>query len=313
MKKEVAKAIAAKLLILCCLAFQAQAQVELRVDSNHVETGNPFVLQLRIPAALGIPDSLNFEAWDIMLPRQNVVSQTEWHKEGHFFSKTLTALFFKEDSLQIQALPIALHNGDTVYSNPLFILVTATPAPEDLNDMAPFKDIHREPSQWTDYLPWILGVLLALALLAAVYWIAKRKKNATMNSRSIEIPPQELALKKLSILIQKELIVNGFVKEHYAELTFILREYLEKMFGIPALESTTEETLGYLKKQNISDSLSKQLQALMEQADLAKFAKIIPAESFHAAALEMSRKIILETSAETDSPNTQSSANPIIS
>jgi hypothetical protein len=134
-----------------------------------------------------------------------------------------------------------------------------------------------------------------------------------MNSRSIEIPPQELALKKLSILIQKELIVNGFVKEHYAELTFILREYLEKMFGIPALESTTEETLGYLKKQNISDSLSKQLQALMEQADLAKFAKIIPAESFHAAALEMSRKIILETSAETDSPNTQSSANPIIS
>jgi len=295
--------------LLLCLPRLAEAQAELRIDSSHVETGNPFVLHLRLPAALGRPDSLDFSAWQTSLPVQNIISQSVWQTEGAFFSKTLTALFFEEDSLQLPPLPIALPNGDTAYSNPLDFVVTATPSPDDLNDMAPIKDIHREPTLWIDYLPWVLGGLLVLGVLGLLYWLANRQPKTRLQSRTIEIPAHELALKKLEVLKGKKLIFNGLIKEHYAELTFILREYLEKRFDVPALESTTEETLRFLKKQDFPPQLSNALQTLMEQADLAKFAKIIPPESFHAEALETAREIILDTQKLSnlslpDSPNT---------
>ena len=285
-----------KFLAFLFVATQAQAQVELRADSNYVETGNPFVLHLRFPATFGKPDSLSFSVWGNFIPQENIINQTEWQSEGGFFNKSLTALFFDEDSIELPPLPIVLPNGDTAYSNSLKIIVTATPSPDDLNDMAPIKDIHREPSHWTDYLPWILGVLGVLAIFGLLFWLAKRKTKSRVLSRTIETPPHELALKKLEVLARKKLINNGFVKEHYTELTFILREYLEKRFSIPALESTTDETLGYLKRSDFPSPLSQELQYLLEQADLAKFAKIIPPESFHAEALESSRKIILQTS-----------------
>ncbi len=290
---------------LLCIALQAQAQVELRADSNHVETGNPFALHLRLSAAQGKPDSLNFDVWRDILPPQNIVNQTEWQSDGSFFNKTLTVMFFDEDSLELPPLPIALHAGDTLYSNSLPIIVTATPSPDDLNDMAAIKDIHREATRWTDYWPWILGGVVVLGLLLLLYWASTRKPKTQVKSRTIETPPHELALKKLDVLAQKKLIINGFVKEHYAELTFILREYLEKRFGIPALESTTEETVGYLKGRDIPREMPEQLQDLLQQADLAKFAKMIPPESFHAEALERSRKMILQTSYTPNPPITK--------
>ncbi len=277
-----------KFFSLFCFALQIQAQGELHIDSNHVETGNPFVFTFRIPVALGKPDSLNFAVWRDFLPVQNIVNQTRWQVDGQYYHKSVTALFFDEDSIQLPPLPIALRRGDTVTTNAVQIVVTATPSSDDLNDMAPIKDIHREPTLWTDYLPWVFGGLGVLALLGLLFWLANRKSKAKIQSRSLAIPPHELAIKKLSVLVQKQLIINGFVKEHYTELTLILREYLEKRFGIPALESTTEETLGHLEDSAFPQELSQELQQLLEQADLAKFAKIIPPESFHAEALERS-------------------------
>jgi len=104
-------------------------------------------------------------------------------------------------------------------------------------------------------------------------------------------------------LVQKNRIMHGLVKEHYAELTFILREYLEKRFDVPALESTTDETVAKLEHREFPANLNRSLQGLLEQADLAKFAQWIPQASFHAKALEVARQIILETSQETELPN----------
>lgn len=283
-------------LVLCCLATHTWAQATLESDSNYVETGNPFVLHLRLPVSVGRPGDLNFDAWAPVLPAQNIISQSDWQNEGQFYHKILSVLFFDEDTIEIPPLPIALFAGDSAFTNPLKIVVTATPSPEDLNDMAPIKDIHREATRWTDYLPWALGALAVLGLIMWLNWFTKQRRKARIQSRAFETPPHELAWRKLNALTKKDWLSRGMVKEHYAELTFILREYLEKRFGIPALESTSEETLGLLKNQGVPESVSTELKELLEQADLAKFAKTIPPESFHSKALESSRNIILETS-----------------
>jgi len=290
------------ILMLFLFASRIQAQIELKADSSHVETGNLYQLHLRIPAGMGKPDSVTFSAWDDVLPTQNIVQQTAWKREGNSLTKELSVLFFEADTIQLPALPISFSNGDTAFSNPLQIIVTATPSPDDLNDMAPIKDIHREQTIWTDYLPWIFGVLLVLAILMVLFWLTKRQKVSKMQSRSIELPPHELALKKLEVLTRKQWISQGYIKEHYAELTFILREFLEKRFGIPALESTTEETVFHLNGHDFTTAQTQALQTLLEQADLAKFAKIMPPESFHIESMETTKSIINQFTAPPISP-----------
>lgn len=281
-------------LALCCLSFPSHAQLTLHADSSQVETGNPLSLHLRLPKTFGKPDTLLLMHWIAVLPAKNILSISDWQRSGEQFSKTLTAIFFDEDSILLPQLPVLLRNGDTLFSNPLAITVTATPAPDDLNDMAPIKDIHREPSHWTDYWPWLLGGLGVLALMALMYRLANRKQQKRIKSRAFQIPPRELALKKLNLLAQKNLPAQGLVKEHYAELSYILREFLERQFEVHALESTTDETLLRLGNSAFPTHFASVLQTLLEQADLAKFAKIVPPENFHEEAMHRARQIILE-------------------
>ncbi|MBL7808898.1 MAG: hypothetical protein JNN28_13845 [Saprospiraceae bacterium] len=284
--------------IICCLSvFQLLAQATLSADSNYVETGNAFQLHLQFPSHLGKPaDTLKFGAWADIIPQENILEQSDWITvENGYYSKTLTVLFFDEDSLQLPPLRIALRNGDTLQTNALDLVVKATPAPEDLNDMAPVKDIHREPTDWTDYLPWALGILAIIALLWLFYYLAMRRQKARLLSRSVALPPHELAFKKLEALKQKNRIATGQIKEHYAELTHILREYLEKRFNVPALESTTYETIQDLQKSDFPPHLIAPLLQLLEQADLAKFARIIPEASFHDSSFNLAHQLVEET------------------
>jgi len=294
-------------IIACCLAsFSSPAQVTLSADSTRVETGNALRLHLRYPSHLGKPsDSLTFDAWSEVLPAENILEQSEWSVSANdaLFSKRLTVLFFEEDTLTLPSLPVKLRNGKILLTNELELIVTATPSPDDLNDMAPIKDIHREPADWTDYLPWILGVLGVLALIGWVFYLAGKKRRARVLSRSLALPPDELALMKLNALQQKNLIGAGLIKEHYASLTDILREYLEKRFDVPALESTTPETMLALGNSSFPDAMLAPLQQLLEKADLAKFARMVPDATFHYTSFALARQLILETQAISDPEN----------
>ncbi|MEO6037440.1 MAG: hypothetical protein ABIQ93_03435, partial [Saprospiraceae bacterium] len=109
------------------------------------------------------------------------------------------------------------------------------------------------------------------------------------------------ARKKLEVLARKKLWQSGQLKPYYAELTFILREYLQKRYGIPALESTTEETLAYLQQQDFPEALRQPLAETLLQADLVKFAKSMPPESFHEQALQQVQTLV-ETTREVSAP-----------
>lgn len=284
------------LIALANASAQSDARAEL--DSNHVETGNPFVVHLSVPKSLGQPRDIDFSAWENLVPPQNILRQTEWNSEGQFFTKNLTIIFFDEDSLTLPPLPILLNGGETALTNPLEIAVLPTPSPNDLIDMAPIKDIRRERVRWMDYLPWAIAIFAFMLLVVLAAWLIGRsqmqRKQAAM-SRNAGLPPHELALKKLDALVQKQLWHKGLVKEYCAELTFIVREYLEKRYQILALESTSEEILNALQKTDFPQHLRPELQNLLTKADLVKFAKATPPETFHEEAMTFAKKIISET------------------
>ena len=75
---------------------------------------------------------------------------------------------------------------------------------------------------------------------------------------------------------------NNEIKKYYSELTEIVRAYIEKELKIPALEITTHELVDILSAFNKSKTIDasketiKKLNALLQEADLVKFAKSTP-------------------------------------
>lgn len=278
----------------------ASAQVEgiAQLDTDVAETGNPFVVHLLTPSGEGKPVQVDFSAWDTIMPPQNILTQSAALSQGERYQIDLICITFDADTLLLPPLTIRLAGGKTAVTNPLELVVLATPAPTDLNDMADLKDIRQEPISWMDYLPWVAGILGIVLIIFLATWWWKHRQERGSRSREIAMPAHALAQRKLEALAKKGLWQTGQVKSYYAELTFILREYLQKRYQVPALERTTEETLAYLQKTDFPQNLHQPLADTLLQADLAKFAKSAPPESFHEQALHQAYLLIQSTRQE---------------
>lgn len=287
------------LLLFTLTSTSAQVEGIAKLDSNLAETGNPFVIHLLTPSVHGKPLQVDFSAWDTILPKQNILTQSPAISQGAQYQIDLTCITFDADTLLLPPLTIRLAGGKTAVTNPLELVVLATPAPVDLNDMAELKGIRREPIAWTDYLPWILGVLGIASLVLLANWWWRQRQQRGSRSQAVAMPADLLAQRKLVALSKKQLWQSGQVKAYYAELTFILREYLQKRYQVPALESTTEETLAHLQKTDFPQDLRHSLVETFLQADLVKFAKSMPPESFHTAALQQVQSLVQSTREET--------------
>jgi hypothetical protein len=78
-------------------------------------------------------------------------------------------------------------------------------------------------------------------------------------------------------------------------LTHILRDYLEKRYQIPALESTSDELIAALRKTDMPLAIQFKLKQLLQMADLVKFAKVVPELNVHDGAYETAMELIMET------------------
>lgn len=266
---------------------------QLASDSNLVETGNKVVLHLTLKGKpAGNPD---LSAWNEVVPKDNRLKESDWTSENGLSQKDITVIFFEADSLIIPPARIPLPNGDTAVTNTLCILVLATPAPDEIQDMAPVRDILREEKVWTDYWPFIAVILAVAAMLLVGYLIVQYRKNKGAGSRSIHWPPHELALRKIRHLQQQGLWESGKTREYCDELTYIIREYLELRFGIPALECTSTELTQKLKDTGLSVETVNELDNILMQADLVKFAKGTPPPDFGDSSMQFSIRLIDST------------------
>ena len=150
--------------------------------------------------------------------------------------------------------------------------------------MFPIKAIQSEPLVYDDFKPYIIWLLLVLLLIAAViYYLVTRKKTTITEEEGIDaLAPFEEAIEKLQKLDNKLLWQNNEIKKYYSELTEIVRAYIEKELKIPALEITTHELVDILSAFNKAKTIDasketiKKLNALLQEADLVKFAKSTP-------------------------------------
>ena len=206
----------------------------------------------------------------------SVRTQKLLYNKGIVTGITFELVFWDTGKFQTPAYQVdILNDSDTVISSiapePIELTILSLLASTGNSDFRPIKG----PVPVRSLFPLRLTVLgiLAIFLIACIYWTwsqrinVKYQRNEYLTSKS----PREKAIRRL-----KELNINGFAKEYYAELSHISREYVEYSTFIRALEMTTKEINDNRNLFPINDKMFADWVKTLLIADLVKYARAIP-------------------------------------
>jgi len=154
------------------------------------------------------------------------------------------------------------------------------------------RDVFRSDPEAPQEHGWFWWVLAVVVVVVAVAICIRRRR---VQEQAPITPPHELAREALQRLIERDLIAKGQVERFFVELSGIMREYIERRFGIHAPERTTEE---FLVEASRSDALTghhRRLRQFLTLADQVKFAVHRPAEEDTDESIHVLRRFVQET------------------
>lgn len=128
---------------------------------------------------------------------------------------------------------------------------------------------------------WALGTLAAAATLAwAARWIARKwPSRETAMTSAPPIPAHIWALREFDRLSAENLIGRGMFQEYYYRVNGLVRQYIERRFGINVGEQTSEEFIRSMRDSlPLTDELKSGLNQFIAACDPVKYARQIPAE-----------------------------------
>ncbi len=284
------------------LAF-AQVTASARIDSTRILIGDQVEVQLFLNSNMPLSnirtDLSDFDSLTFV----EVLEKSDWNPVSNsasstVFEQTLRLTSFEAGQHLIPAFSVIFsRNGkvDTVKTGTLQLDV-ATIAVTDSTQLAPIKNIIEEPRKLEDFLPYLIGLLVMVILAGLTLLLIRLSKGKELPPPPpIILKPHEIALQKLEQLRAARLWQDGKIKAFQTELTFIIREYLEHQFQIPALENTTDEIISSLRKIGFSSEWQQRFRSLFQNADLVKFAKAEPPISIHEEGLNEAIALVQET------------------
>ena len=180
---------------------------------------------------------------------------------------------------EVPALPITLARPSgrtaTVCTKPLAFTAespaASTPNVEARPNAAPLPQL--EPFT---ALRAILAVLAAASLLAPLLLFAWRRWKARPRP-AVQAPPppppEVVARAALAALATSGLVESLRFDEFFDRLSDLVRRYLGDRFGFDGLESTSDEVVRALRQSGRGRAYLDDARAILEEADLAKFAR----------------------------------------
>lgn len=197
--------------------------------------------------------------------------------------------------------------GDTARSNvvSLNVLPVKVTADDPIAGLAPVAD--PEGAKFTDFVPdwmvdyWWIIALAVLAVAIAIWAVMRYKKEGTVLKHKPQPTPYEVAIKALRELKTKNLWEQGLEKEYFTRLTDILRRYLDRRFGINAMEMTSREIIEHLYDSDVKDKRDY-VRQILNVADFVKFAKVRPLPADNIAAYENAVRFVEETKPQVAEP-----------
>ncbi len=269
------------LFFLC--SFSSFAQVKTEIDTTKIRIGEQINYKIKVEA-----DSLAlvvFPEGQTFMPLENVeaLAIDTTKKDAKFLLSRIYKLTqFDSGSYTIPRQKINI-GEKIVFTDSLRVEVNTIEidtTKQGLYDIKPIIDVEKSGGNWWK---WLLGIITAMALVAfLLYWFIWRKKPLTKEEEIALLPPYDRAKLALQKLDESQYLMRSEVKDYYSELTFIIRKYLDEKVYDRALESTTSELISrlqLLKEGNqipLSKDTIKNLESILNRADLVKFAKSAP-------------------------------------
>ena len=285
-------------LAVCCKLTAQNGRLQLAVDSTQMTIGDYNRASLRLSGVNQVTPHLLTTLQDTTQSIE-VLSEEAWVPTGQEVVKQIIFSVYDTGVVWLPAQTVVA-GTDTLIAEGIPLQVKGVPI--DSSGLAPIKDIITEPLSWKDFLPVVFILVGILSIVAVTFWLIKRRnKTPVLLPVTPPLPPLEIALQKLKDLEQKAPWENGEIKAFQTDLTFIVREYLENQYQLPALERTTAEIISDAQDKQLSEAWVTQLKELLTTADFVKFAKAQPPVDIHPQMLIQARQLLL-TSENFSSP-----------
>jgi len=201
-------------------------------------------------------------------------------------SQGATVTLYRAGPHTLPAIPfLAIRDGDTLVAygaTPTVVVRSLLPEDPSLVNpqtaLAQLREVKGvvpvQPSRWW---VWLAGGALLAALAFLVYKLWKRREVTTpLPPRPVRRPAlaPEVAFER-GLEELRERLARGEVKEFYAGLSLLLRTYMERRFGVQALEATRTELLETVRAHpHLDDEDERWLADFLTESDLVKFARL---------------------------------------
>ncbi|WP_396156117.1 hypothetical protein [Flavobacterium sp.] len=269
------------LFLLISTSLFAQ-KVTTSIDSTKKKIGAEFKLTLKTNvdtlSKVKFPNAKFFGALEVI---QSYKIDTVKNGARYELIKKYGLTQFDSGKYTIPRIPVLI-NGKPSFSDSIKVEVNDVKVDTLKQKMFDIKDIAKVESPLGSWWIYLL-ILLAIGVIGYfVYKYIKKRQSEPKVEAIIFKSPIEKATSLLQQLEKKELWQKGEIKNYYSELTDIARNYIEEEIHIPAMESTTSELIEALrkaakqKKLKLSNETVENLEKVLKQADLVKFAKVKP-------------------------------------
>ncbi|QZK91683.1 hypothetical protein K5V07_14705 [Flavobacterium sp. CHNK8] len=269
------------LLLLSTAVFAQQKQVVTSIDTIKNKIGAEFKLSIKTTvdssSRVLFPKSRNFGALEVI---QSYPVDTVKIDGRYELTKRYGLTQFDSGRYVIPRFKIFINN-QAFLTDSLLVEVANVQVDTLKQKMYDIKDIAPAEETMGNWWKYVLAILLLAGIAVLVYWFLKKRQEKKLQEEVFKTPIEK-ATTLLDTLERKELWQKGEVKAYYSELTDIARNYIEEAIEIPAMESTTSELIQGLraasvkKKMTLSQEIIENLERVLRQADLVKFAKSKP-------------------------------------
>jgi hypothetical protein len=269
------------ILLLSSAIFAQQKRPETSIDTIKNRIGAEFKLTIKTSvdtlSKVIFPNLKNIGALEVI---QSYPIDTVKKDDRYELIKKYGLTQFDSGKYTIPSIKIFI-NSKLYMTDSLLVEVANVEVDTLKQKMYDIKDITPVKSSLGNWWKYLLILALIIGTGTLVYWFVKKKQKKKIEEE-VYRTPIEKATSLLNSLEKKELWQKGEVKAYYSELTDIARNYIEEAIEIPAMESTTSELMLGLraasvrKKMKVSQETIENLERVLKQADLVKFAKSKP-------------------------------------
>lgn len=297
---------------VCCLQMQSKVMVTAKLDSVNLLMGKLTTLHMEVvqdkgkPGGFRVFENANKALGYVGVCGDSIELRTSYKTDTMELGSGRIQINYQ---IPLQAfdsgtyrLPefVYVSESDSARSNELTLNVVSVNVSAD-DPIAGFAKVAEpEGAQFFDFVPdwladfWWVILIVLLSVVAFIWGMRRYKKEGTVLPKKPEPTPYEVAITGLRKLKEKKLWEQGMEKEYFTDLTDILRVYLDKRFGINAMEMTTREIMDNLYNSDVKDKRDYMRQ-ILNVADFVKFAKVRPLPADNIAAYDNAVKFVEET------------------